>query len=112
VGHLIAAERENQAWIADLIGDDERWSDAFENPTAVPARVGATAATYPTVAGILDELKRSQAEVVAMLAALPPKFVAHKGSYWRLGFNLLQSPLDHVHEHGAQIRAAVQAARG
>jgi len=112
VGHLIAVERENQTWITDLLNDDERWSDRFENPTAVPARVGATAAAYPTLAALAEELRRSQAEVVAMLAALPPEFVAHKGSFWRLGTNLLQQPLDHVREHCAQIRAAVQAARG
>ena len=112
VGHLIAVERENQTWITDLLNDDERWSDRFENPTAVPARVGATAAAYPTLAALAEELRRSQAEVVAMLAALPPEFVAHKGSFWRLGQNLLQQPLDHVREHCAQIRAAVQAARG
>jgi uncharacterized protein YndB with AHSA1/START domain len=112
VGHLIAVERENQTWITDLLNDDERWSDRFENPTAVPARVGAIAAAYPTLAAIVEELQRSQAEVVAMLAALSPEFVAHKSSYWRLGSNLLQQPLDHVREHCAQIRAAVQAARG
>jgi len=112
IGHLIAVERENQTWITDLLNDDERWSDRFENPTAVPARVGATAAAYPTLAALAEELQHSQAEVVAMLAALPPEFVAHKGSFWRLGQNLLQQPLDHVREHCAQVRAAVQAARG
>ena len=105
-------ERENQTWITDLLNDDERWSDRFENPAAAPARVGATAAAYPTLAALVEELRRSQAEVVAMLAALPPEFVAHKGSYWRLGTNLLQQPLDHVREHCAQVGAAVQAARG
>ena len=112
LGHLIAVERENQTWITDLLNDDERWSDRFENPAAAPARVGATAAAYPTLAALVEELRRSQAEVVAMLAALPPEFVAHKGSYWRLGTNLLQQPLDHVREHCAQVGAAVQAARG
>jgi len=111
VAHLIAAERENQTWITDLLNDDERWSDRFENPTNVPARVSATVAAYPTLAAIVEAWKRSMAETAAMLAALPPEFVAHKGSFWRLGRDLLQAP-EHVQEHSAQIRAAVQAVRG
>jgi uncharacterized protein YndB with AHSA1/START domain len=111
VAHLIAAERENQTWITDLLNDDERWSDRFENPTNVPARIGATVAAYPTLSAIVDAWKRSMAETAAMLDVLPPEFVAHKGSFWRLGRDLLQAP-EHVQEHSAQIRAAIQAARG
>jgi uncharacterized protein YndB with AHSA1/START domain len=110
VAHLIAGERENQAWIADLINDDERWPDRFENPTAVPARITATAGQYPTPQAILEELRHSHAEVVAMIAALPDDLLGRKGSYWRLGRDLQQAP-DHVREHIGQIRAAIEAAR-
>ena len=58
--------------------------------------------------------RRSLEETAALLAALPPAFVAHKGTYWRLGRNLLEQLQGntHVRDHAAQIRGAVAAARG
>jgi uncharacterized protein YndB with AHSA1/START domain len=109
LAHFVAAERETQAWITDLLNDDERWSDRAENPTNVPARIDAITQVYPTAQAMLDLLRRSQAETVAMLADLPPAFVAHKGSYWRLGRDLLTELDEHVHEHAEQIKAAIAA---
>jgi len=110
VAHFIISERETHAWIADLISGDERWSDSFENPTAVPARIGAVVAASPTIPALLEKLKRNEAETVAMLAALPAEFVARKRSYWRLSRDLLQAS-DHARVHLSQIRAAIEAAR-
>lgn len=110
LAHFVAAARENQTWITDLLNDDERWSDRFENATNVPARIEALVGMYPTVEDMLELLQRSQAETVGMLASLPPAFTAHKGSYWRLGRDLLTELSEHVHEHSAQIRAAIAAA--
>lgn len=109
--HFVLTERETQTWITDLINDDERWSDRYENPTNVPARIAALTGMYPTIEAMLELLKRSQAETVGMLALLPPSFVAHKGSYWRLSRDLLAQTMEHLHEHTAQIRAALAAAR-
>jgi uncharacterized protein YndB with AHSA1/START domain len=110
LAHLIAAERETQAWIADLINDDERWSDRFENPTSVAARLCATAAVFPSVPLLLEALKRSRTETVAMLASLPAEFVARQRNYWRLGHELLEQP-EHYELHCHQIRAAIESAR-
>ena len=109
LAHLIAHERELQIWIADLLCDDERWSDRFENTEVVPARITATARAYPRLADMVEALRRSQEETTDMLAALPAAFVAHRGTYWRLGRTLLEDahPGSHVQEHAAQIRAAV-----
>ncbi len=111
VAHFILAERETQTWITDLINDDERWSDRYENPTNVPARIAALTGMYPTIEAMLELLKRSQTETVGMLALLPPAFVAHRGTYWRLGRDLLAQTIEHLHEHTAQIRAAIAAVR-
>ncbi len=112
LAHLISHERELQTWITDLLCDDERWGDRFENTEVVPARISAIARAYPRLAEMVDALHRSQYEKLDMLAALPPEFVAHRGTYWRLGFALLEDaqPSSHVQEHAAQIRAAVAAA--
>lgn len=106
LAHLVLNEREFQAWIADLILDDERWSEA--NPTVVPARIDALLSVSPALDLMLDELKCAMAETEAMVAALPAAVVAHKGSYWRLGYSLLQSG-NHVDEHVSQIVAALKA---
>ena len=110
VAHFIVLERENQVWITDLINDDERWSDRYENPTNTTVRLRAIVAVRPTIEEMLEEMRRSEAETVAMLAALPPELVAHKGSYVRLGRGLMQLTLAHMVEHAAQIREAIQAA--
>jgi hypothetical protein len=110
LAHFVAAERETQAQVTDLLNDDERWSDRLENTTNVPARIDALVQIYPTAEAMLELLRRSQAETVAMLAGLTPEFMAHKGSYWRLGVNLLTELTDHTREHSDQIKAAIAAA--
>jgi uncharacterized protein YndB with AHSA1/START domain len=113
LAHLIAHEREQQAWIADLLCDDERWSDRFANTEVVPARIAAIVSAHPTLAQMTDVLERSQSETVQMLAALPAEFVAHRGTYWRLGRSMLEGvlPPNHVQEHTEQIQAAIASAR-
>jgi uncharacterized protein YndB with AHSA1/START domain len=113
LAHLIAHEREQQTWITDLVCDDERWSDRFENTEVVPARIAAIASAYPTLVQAVEALKRSQSETVHMLVALPAEFVAHRGTYWRLGRSMLEGlqPPNHLQEHTEQIQAAVASAR-
>jgi uncharacterized protein YndB with AHSA1/START domain len=109
LAHLIAHEREQQTWITDLLCDDERWSDRFENTEVVPARIAAIGRAYPRLADMVAALQRSQDETADMLAALPAEFVAHRGTYWRLGRSMLEGmqPPSHFQEHTAQIRAAI-----
>ncbi len=111
VAHFVLAERETQTWITDLINDDERWADRYQNSTNVPARIAALTGMYHGIEAMLELLKRSQAETVGMLALLPPDFVAHKGAYWRLSRDLLAQTVEHLQEHTAQIRSAIAAAR-
>ncbi len=111
VAHFILTERENQTWITDLINDDERVSDRFENTTNVPARIAALAGMYPASEMIIELLERSQAETVGMLDSLPPEFAKRKGSYWRLGHRLLEQGQGHAEQHVEQMRAAIAAAR-
>jgi uncharacterized protein YndB with AHSA1/START domain len=109
IAHIIAGERDNQALVAELLMDSERWYDDYDNE--LNARPNGTIALHPTLADLVDELKRAEAELAATLAALPPELVARKRIYWRLCFNLLQPPT-HVDTHLHQIRAAIASARG
>jgi len=114
LAHLVAEEREWQTQIGDLLCDDERWSERSVNTTVTPARIAAIVGAHPSLAGMMDALRRSQGEKVRMLSLLPPELVAHRGTYWRLGRDLMeqvQAP-SHAAEHTAQIKAAIAAARG
>ncbi len=109
VSHLLHGERDTQAWIAELAGGEERWADTFIGNSL--ARTRATVAAYPTLPALLEEMKRSEVETTALIAALPAEFVARQSSYWRMAHNLLNGAT-HTHDHMSQIRAAVEAARG
>jgi uncharacterized protein YndB with AHSA1/START domain len=108
VAHLLAGERDGHSFITEAIDGNMRWYDGFGSN--VNARYTAVIAAYPTVQAMLEEYRRNEAETVALLAALPPEFVARKGAYWSLAFGFLQPPF-HNHEHFNQIRVAVEAAR-
>jgi uncharacterized protein YndB with AHSA1/START domain len=110
LAHLLVSEREFQSWLANLITDDEPWNDRFENPTAVQARLKAAVGVYPTVGGLLEALKKTKAETVALLRGLPPEFLARRGSWVRLGYNLLEMPGYHERIHLDQMRTAVEKA--
>jgi uncharacterized protein YndB with AHSA1/START domain len=109
LAHLIAGERWFHNLISDMIGDSEPWYDRWGGN--VPARHEALLSVYPTLPVLLEELKRGEAETVALLAALPPEFVARKGSFTRLSYNLLEMPGYHTRTHLDQMRQAVEAAR-
>jgi len=109
LAHLITGERWFHNWISDLISDSEPWYDHWGGN--VPARNAALLSVYPTLPMLLEELKRSEAETIALLAALPPEFVARKGSFTRLSYNLLEMPGYHTRTHLDQMRQAVEAAR-
>ena len=108
LAHLIHGERGWHDWISDLIGGQESWHDDWGgNPQA---RVAATVTAYPTVEALLEELKRHHAETAALVANLPAEFMARKGSYWRLAYNLLEDTYHH-RQHLQQMDEAVEAAR-
>lgn len=106
LAHLIAGERDTQNWIGSLVVGDE--VNTLVNN--VDTRIKATVAVFDTLPALVDEFKRAQAETVAMVATLPPDFVAHKGSYVKMGRGLLEA--FHIQNHIGQIRAAVQPANG
>ncbi len=109
MAHLVTTERETHVWMADLINDDERFSDRYTNSTNLTARVDALVAVYPTVDGMLRAVTEALHETEAMVARLPDEMVAHRGNYWRIGHNLLQGD-QHWFEHIEQITNALAAA--
>lgn len=108
IAHLMHAERNIQANIQDLVFSEERVADGSSNN--LDARVRATVAAYATLEQLLDAYKRSQAETVALLSELPEEFACMKGSFWKLGLQLLKIN-SHAREHSGQISVAAAAAR-
>jgi len=110
LAHLIICERDTQTWIGQLITDAEPWSEIAANQTNLPSRIHATISILGTVPALIGELECSEKETLATLAALPPEFVAHKGTYWRMGYFMFDLA-DHTVEHLKQMCAAIEAAR-
>jgi uncharacterized protein YndB with AHSA1/START domain len=108
LAHLIHGERDFQSWVVEVAGGFERSYDAVGANS--DAYVAATAAVYPTLAGMAGAVRAAQAESAALLAALPAEFAAQKGSYWRIAYNTLAGG-PHARDHLQQIAAAVGAAR-
>jgi uncharacterized protein YndB with AHSA1/START domain len=100
IAHLIHTERDSQLWINELVFSQERTSDGFSGNLA--ARVHATVSVYGSTVALLEELRRSQAETVALIAALPDNFSTNKGSFWRIGYQLIELKA-HMREHTTQI---------
>jgi uncharacterized protein YndB with AHSA1/START domain len=108
LAHLIQGERYSPFHLAEIINAQERFYDDYGDN--VQATIQATVAVYPTIQGLLDELKRCHAEIVALLERLPDEFVLRKGSYWRVAYNYLEAPY-HFREHLEQMQVIIQAAR-
>jgi hypothetical protein len=108
LAHLIHSERGNQFYTAELITGFERHQDDYGDN--VNPQIEATVAIYPTVEDLFEEYKRACAETVELFARLPEKFIARKGTYWRLAYGVIEDPY-HFQSHLAQMQAALDAAR-
>jgi hypothetical protein len=74
-------------------------------------QIAGTRTVYPTMRDLLDLLAREQQETVAMIANLPEESLANRAGYWRIAYNLLESPYHH-RIHMEQMQEALAAARG
>lgn len=109
MAHLIQGERYNQQWIGELVGGHEGSYDDYGGNQAV--RLNATIHAFPTLADMLAELRRLNAETLALLESLPEEFVRRRRTYWRLARTFLDESYSHLDDHLAQMGAAVAAVR-
>jgi hypothetical protein len=107
LAHLIHVERDQQNNLAEMLSAEERWSDGYTGN--LNAHIVATTAVYTTVAALLEQLYRTQAETEAFLQNLPENFVWRKSTFWRLAFGFASGPL-HEETHYPQLEAALKAA--
>jgi len=109
LAHLVHTERGWLANIDDAVGGYERLADDFGGN--ITAHIDATVTAFGGVPGLMEEMKRLAAEVVAYLAALPPEFVANKNAYLNVGNVMLNGMLPHTQSHIDQINNSIAAAR-
>lgn len=109
LAHLIHGERSQQINIAELVSGYERWADDFGGN--LNASVKATVTVYPTLPDILDALKFSFNETIALYNNLPPEFADQKGSFWRMAYNALEGPF-HFYSHLEQMKSLLSVAEG
>ena len=111
IAHFILTERDTQSWFAQMVNDRDI-GESLEFRPNVESRVRATREGHPTLSALLDELKRSEQETVAMLSALPAEFVARKHLYRRVtGWMLEVIPGHFSEEHLGLMQAAIQSSR-
>ena len=107
LAHLIATEREIQAWIARRVEGQEAALALLANQ---PVRIRAIISSFPLLASLVTELKRNQTETEVMAYDLPDDFVRQRRYYWRVGYKLLQISTLHLPNHLDQIRAMLEKA--
>ncbi len=108
VAHLIHGERFNQIFVTGLIDGYEPVTDGLG--TNIHAQVQATVKANPSIALMLDALRRAIEETLTYISFLPDVFIANKGSYYRFGSVMFQPNL-HLTGHTQQIKDAIAAAR-
>ncbi len=109
LAHLIHSERGWHSWMADLLAGHEAWYDDWGGN--LQTRIDATLAAFPTTGELLEELLRMHEETVAFVTHLPESFLARKASFWRLAFQLLETPYHH-RTHLKQMEESIAAAKG
>lgn len=107
--HLIHGERDGQAYVTEIVGSQVSWSDDY--PGNLAMRIQATLDAFTTLADLRNELKRLQAESIALYAHFPAKLPQErKGTWWGLAYAVAEPPY-HEFSHIEQIQTAIQAAR-
>ncbi|MCS6773176.1 MAG: PDZ domain-containing protein [Anaerolineae bacterium] len=105
LAHLVESERHLHHWLTCLIAGEVVLPE--NPPSGRRERLDAVINGFPTVQALLTELKRNEAETVALLNALPPAFLARRASYRRMAEVMLTWP-DHARQHLEEIKYAIR----
>ena len=116
IAHLIVCERDFQSWLSELLNGGKATNgqvdDSLEFRTNANLRLVVFIARYPTLPVLLDEMKTSQEETLAMLRALPAEFIARKHLYRRAADWMTQVVPTHFRdEHYPDLDRAIELAR-
>lgn len=108
LAHLVQGERGSITWLSGIIGGYQAHYDDYGGN--LPIYNQATLAAFPSVGALLEQLKRLNTEIVALVDGLPNDLPLYKNIHWRIGINLLEPPY-HLESHLDQMKTTLQAAR-
>jgi uncharacterized protein YndB with AHSA1/START domain len=108
LAHLIVSERDAQSYTSVLIAGE---GYAGEFASNLPARLHAVIAAYPTLKKLLEEVRRTEAETIAILSAVPPESLARRGNMQQLVGTFVDAMPYHTRTHLNQLREAIEAVR-
>lgn len=106
IAHLVAAEVDSLVWLGTYVSGREM----YPYTSNVPARVKMLTAVYPTMDELLEKLKESQKELVAMVNAVPVDVAGRKTGLLRLAFTYLFDINLHYREHLNQLKETLEQA--
>ena len=108
LGHLILGDQFIPNFYLSMFQVQEIWSDSYSGNSNELTRAIVTA--YPSVAELLEELRRLSKLMVAFIEAWPAEFLARKSTYFRVAQQLLEGQT-HTQSHLAQIQEAIEKSR-
>ena len=108
LAHLIAVERDLQAWLSGMLDGAEDFEPSSHANHS--ARLKGLVAANSRCRTLQSEIRRATRETVSLLQFVLPKLVERKGTFWRLSDNLTQLS-GHFNEHIEQIAPMLLAAR-
>src|SRR5436190_6710988 len=108
MGHLISSTRDDHRWIAGVTSGDVDVSTIYNSNGN--ERVSSVAAVYSPLPLLVEELKRSDALTITLVAAMPEAAASRKHLFNPLANGMTNFP-DHHREHYAEIKALIDAAR-
>jgi uncharacterized protein YndB with AHSA1/START domain len=104
LAHLIANERFVLSHYDQIVTGYEPQTDGFGDPN--PNANTAMIKTFGSYRAMLDEFIRLNEEFFHFIALLPKSFAAHKGSFYRISYEVLIPPL-HLVDHIGQLKNAL-----
>ena len=106
--HMIVVERAVHEWLTGMI--EGRDPNPLLFHSNLSARIQVMVDAYGSATNLLKEFKRSSAETLGLLAAMPAEITENKGDFWLLSLNLIGMP-DHTRAHIRQIQELLAQAR-
>ncbi len=105
LAHLINTERSMQIWVINIAEGTQFNNWASNNHHLVKSIVDI----YPTLPLLLAELRRAEAQTVALLQRLPEEIVTHKGTFHNIVTTLNKEGLSvHTRLHFETIKKLIE----
>lgn len=105
MAHLISSERDTQTWLAAITEDFDIEQPFHSNGKE---RIQAMAIVYNTIPALVEEMKKSEAVLIALASSLSPETLTHKHLVNQIA-SWLTTFEAHHREHFAEIKQLLSA---